>query len=77
MIVSWMTTNRCNLTCRHCYQNAAPDACANELTTAEARTLIDQIAVAGFRIMILSGSTLPSASSPAASPSCARTSTSS
>ena len=55
MIVSWMTTNRCNLTCRHCYQNAAPDACANELTTAEACTLIDQIAAAGFRIMIFSG----------------------
>ena len=55
MIVSWMTTNRCNLTCRHCYQNAAPDACANELTTSEARTLIDQIAAAGFRIMIFSG----------------------
>ena len=55
MIVSWMTTNRCNLTCRHCYQNAAPDACANELTTSEARALIDQIAAAGFRIMIFSG----------------------
>ena len=55
MIVSWMTTNRCNLTCRHCYQNAAPDARANELTTSEARTLIDQIAAAGFRIMIFSG----------------------
>ena len=22
MIVSWMTTNRCNLKCAHCYQNA-------------------------------------------------------
>ncbi len=55
MIVSWMTTNRCNLTCKHCYQNASPDACADELTTDEARTLIDQIARAGFKIMIFSG----------------------
>lgn len=55
MIVSWMTTNRCNLTCKHCYQNACPDAHANELTTDEARTLIDQIARAGFRVMIFSG----------------------
>ncbi len=55
MIVSWMTTNRCNLTCRHCYQNATPDALANELSTDEARTLIDQIARAGFKIMIFSG----------------------
>ena len=55
MIVSWMTTNKCNLTCKHCYQDACPDACANELTTDEARTLIDQIAAASFKIMIFSG----------------------
>ena len=22
MIVSWMTTNKCNLKCEHCYQDA-------------------------------------------------------
>lgn len=55
MIVSWMTTNKCNLTCKHCYQDARPDACARELTTDEARTLIDQIAAAGFKVMIFSG----------------------
>ena len=55
MIVSWMTTNKCNLTCKHCYQDARPDACAHELATDEARTLIDQIAAAGFKIMIFSG----------------------
>ena len=55
MIVSWMTTNKCNLTCKHCYQDARPDACAHELTTDEACTLIDQIAAAGFKVMIFSG----------------------
>ena len=55
MIVSWMTTNKCNLTCKHCYQDARPDACARELTTDEARTLIDQIAAAWFKVMIFSG----------------------
>ncbi len=50
-----MTTNKCNLTCKHCYQDARPDACACELTTGEARTLIDQIAAGGFKIMIFSG----------------------
>lgn len=55
MIVSWMTTNRCNLTCKHCYQDASPDATANELTTDEARELIDGIVRAGFKIMIFSG----------------------
>ena len=54
MIVSWMTTNRCNLKCRHCYQDAG-DARQAELSTNEARTLIDGIARAGFKIMIFSG----------------------
>ncbi len=55
MIVSWMTTNRCNLSCKHCYQDASPDACARELAGDEARALIDQIAAAGFKVMIFSG----------------------
>lgn len=55
MIVSWMTTNRCNLKCRHCYQDAGPGAHADELVGEEARRLIDQIAAAGFKIMIFSG----------------------
>ena len=47
MIVSWMTTNRCNLKCAHCYQDA--DECDNrELSTEEARTMISDIARAGF-----------------------------
>jgi putative heme d1 biosynthesis radical SAM protein NirJ2 len=57
MIVSWLTTNRCNLRCQHCYQDADTlDALTeNELDTTEAKTLIDQIARAGFKIMIFSG----------------------
>ena len=57
MIVSWLTTNRCNLKCQHCYQDAdtLEASTANELDTAEARILIDQIAKAGFRVMIFSG----------------------
>jgi putative heme d1 biosynthesis radical SAM protein NirJ2 len=53
-IVSWMTTNRCNLKCEHCYQDASC-ATAGELSTDEARTMIDGIARAGFDIMIFSG----------------------
>ena len=41
MIVSWMTTNKCNLTCKHCYQDAGENKSA-ELTTAEALKLIDE-----------------------------------
>ena len=54
MIVSWMTTNQCNLKCKHCYQDAGSKK-ADELTTEEAKKLIDEIAAAGFRIMIFSG----------------------
>lgn len=54
MIVSWMTTNKCNLKCKHCYQDAGNKK-ENELTTREAKKLIDEIARAGFKIMIFSG----------------------
>lgn len=54
MIVSWMTTNKCNLTCKHCYQDAG-ESKNRELTTAEGLKLIDEIARAGFKIMIFSG----------------------
>lgn len=54
MIVSWMTTNECNLKCKHCYQDANTKQ-ENELSTSEAFTMIDQIAKAGFKIMIFSG----------------------
>ncbi|MEG1826338.1 MAG: putative heme d1 biosynthesis radical SAM protein NirJ2 [Gordonibacter sp.] len=54
MIVSWMTTNQCNLKCAHCYQDAE-EATDKELTTAEGMKMIDEIARAGFKIMIFSG----------------------
>ncbi len=54
MIVSWNTTNACNMYCAHCYRDAGCKA-DEELSTAEAKTLLDQIAAAGFKIMIFSG----------------------
>lgn len=54
MIVSWMTTNECNLKCAHCYQDAEKKE-SGELTTEEGKALIEQIARAGFKIMIFSG----------------------
>ena len=40
--------------CAHCYRDAGCPA-AEELSTDEAFTLLDQIAKAGFKIMIFSG----------------------
>ncbi len=54
MIVSWNSTNACNLFCAHCYRDAHLKA-ADELSTAQAKNLLNQIARAGFKIMIFSG----------------------
>ncbi len=54
MLVSWNTTNMCNLACAHCYRDAGQRA-EDELTTTEGMALIDEIAAAGFKIMIFSG----------------------
>ena len=54
MIVSWNTTNACNMYCAHCYRDAGCKA-DEELSTVEAKELLNQIARAGFKIMIFSG----------------------
>ena len=40
----WNFTNRCNLKCRHCYQDSGQQALADELTLAEKIDLLDQMA---------------------------------
>jgi len=54
MIVSWNTTNVCNLKCVHCYRDAGAKS-EEELNTEEGLALVEQIAGAGFKIMIFSG----------------------
>ena len=46
MLVFWETTRACLLACRHCRANATTVALPGELSHAEGRALIDQ--VAGF-----------------------------
>ena len=56
MLISWNTTSRCNLFCRHCYRESGPGAdSSGELSTREGRDLIAAVARAGFRLLILSG----------------------
>jgi radical SAM protein with 4Fe4S-binding SPASM domain len=40
----WNFTNRCNLRCRHCYQDSDTRALADELTLAEKLDLVEQVA---------------------------------
>lgn len=54
MIISWNTTNKCNMFCAHCYRNSGVVA-EGELTTSQAKKMIKEIATAGFKIMIFSG----------------------
>ena len=54
MIISWNTTNQCNMFCKHCYREAG-EKNNQELNTEEGKELIDEIAKAGFKIMIFSG----------------------
>lgn len=44
LMVVWNYTNRCNLRCKHCYQNAGVDGeKRNELTTMEKMRIIDEL----------------------------------
>jgi radical SAM protein with 4Fe4S-binding SPASM domain len=53
-IVSWNTTERCNLRCGHCYLAAGPPG-TGELSHPEGRQLIEQLADAGTKMLILTG----------------------
>jgi radical SAM protein len=54
-IVIWETTRACALACAHCRAEAMPHRDRRELTTDEARRLIDEVADWGKAIFILTG----------------------
>lgn len=54
-IVVWNSTNRCNLACRHCYINAEDHAYQGELSTAEAKAFIDDLAGMKVPVLLFSG----------------------
>lgn len=54
MLLSWNTTNRCNLYCAHCYREAGARR-EEELSPAEGKDLVTEVASAGFKTMIFSG----------------------
>jgi AdoMet-dependent heme synthase len=57
MLVFWETTRACLLACRHCRASATTQAPPGELSTAEGRALIDQVAGFGrpYPILVLTG----------------------
>jgi radical SAM protein with 4Fe4S-binding SPASM domain len=54
-VVVWTTTRRCNLACLHCYAAAANANFPGELSTAEGRALLRDLAAFGVPVLLLSG----------------------
>jgi radical SAM protein with 4Fe4S-binding SPASM domain len=55
-VIFWNMTNRCNLSCSHCYIRAGPENNRNdELTTEEAKEFIDDLASMHVPLILLSG----------------------
>jgi len=55
LVMSWNVTRECNMKCEHCYINATEKKLDNELTTQEAKNLMDQIYQVSRPLLILSG----------------------
>ncbi len=54
-LVVWNMTRRCNLRCKHCYIEAEDHDYANELSTQEAKTFIDDLAAMKVPVLLFSG----------------------
>lgn len=54
-VVVWNSTRTCNLKCRHCYMSSDAKKYANELTTAEAKKFIDDLADFNVPVLLFSG----------------------
>jgi 12,18-didecarboxysiroheme deacetylase len=54
-VVVWNMTRRCNLKCIHCYSNSADIDYPDELTTEEAKKMIDDLAAFGSPVLLFSG----------------------
>jgi 12,18-didecarboxysiroheme deacetylase len=54
-VVVWNVTRRCNLKCVHCYAHAKDQEFQNELSTAEGKQLIDDLADFGAPVLLFSG----------------------
>lgn len=54
-LVVWNVTNRCNLRCKHCYINAEDHDYDRELSTAEAKIFIKDLAQMKVPVLLFSG----------------------
>ncbi len=54
-VVVWNMTRRCNLRCVHCYAKARDEADPNEMSTEQAKTMIEDLAQFGSPVLLFSG----------------------
>ena len=54
-VVVWNVTRRCNLKCVHCYAHAKDMEFPDELSTAEGKALLDDLAQFGCPVVLFSG----------------------
>lgn len=54
-VVVWNVTRRCNLHCLHCYSSSQNRDYEGELSTAEGRRLLDDLAAFGVPVVLFSG----------------------
>ena len=54
-LISYAVTRKCNLKCKHCYSDAAEEPLPDELSTEEAKGLLDDIANWGIKLLIFDG----------------------
>ncbi|HSJ64233.1 MAG TPA: TIGR04053 family radical SAM/SPASM domain-containing protein [Gemmatimonadaceae bacterium] len=57
-VVIWETTRACDLACRHCRAEAVPHRNPDELTTDEARHMLERVREFGPVVFVLSGGDL-------------------
>jgi radical SAM protein with 4Fe4S-binding SPASM domain len=54
-VIAWNVTRRCNLHCAHCYTDSFDKEYEGELTTAEAKRVIDDLAWFGSPVILFTG----------------------
>jgi len=54
-LVSYAVTRKCNLKCKHCYSDALDAAAPEDLSTSEAKKLLDTLGDWGIHLLIFNG----------------------
>ena len=54
-LISYAITRKCNLKCKHCYSDATEEPAPDELSTEEAKRLLDEIADWRIKLLIFDG----------------------